>query len=163
MRTAGVLLISLIPVLLGAEYKSLIKRRKDFFATFREFIIFVKEQIRFFARERDEIFTLATNDARFNGDIFVAIKKALKNGQDIKKILKNDINIRLNDDEIKLLDAFIYNIGKSDTEGQLSHCDYYLTQFESLLEKSESAYVVKGRLTSGLSASLAAVLFILII
>ena len=87
MRTAGVLLISLIPVLLGAEYKSLIKRRKDFFATFREFIIFVKEQIRFFARERDEIFTLATYDARFNSEIFITIKKGLENGHDIKKIL----------------------------------------------------------------------------
>ena len=45
MRTAGVLLISLIPVLLGAEYKSLIKRRKEFFATFMEFIAFVQESV----------------------------------------------------------------------------------------------------------------------
>lgn len=163
MRTAGVLLISLIPVLLGAEYKSLIKRRKEFFATFREFITFVKEQIRFFARERDEIFTLALNDARFNENAFSIVLKCFKNGQDLKKILKYNIDIRLNQDEINLIDAFIFNIGKSDTEGQLNHCDFYIAQFDGILKKHEAAYTVKSRLSGGLSASLAAVLFILMI
>lgn len=163
MRTAGVLLISLIPILLGAEYKSLIKKRRDFFAAFRDFIVFVKEQIRFFARERDEIFALALYDARFNSNIFIAIKNAIENGQNLKKILKSNIDIRLTEEEIKLVDDFVFNIGKSDTEGQINHCNFYLTQFDGVLQKSEAAYTVKSRLTSGLSASLAAVLFILII
>ena len=163
MRTAGILLISLIPVLLGAEYKSLIKKRKDFFITFRDFIIFINEQIRFFSRERDDIFTLALNDARFNSNEFKVIKTALENGQDIVKILKTNIDIRLNSEEIKLIDAFIFNIGKSDTQGQISHCDFYLTQFENLVQKSEAAYMVKSKLTLSLSLSLAAVLFILMI
>lgn len=163
MRTAGILLISLIPILLGAEYKSLIKKRKDFFITFRDFIIFIKEQIRFFSRERDDIFDLALNDVRFNTNEFKVIKNALKMGQDIKKILKTNIDIRLNSEEIKLIDAFIFNIGKSDTQGQINHCDFYLTQFEILIQKSEAAYTVKSKLSFSLSASLAAVLFILMI
>lgn len=64
MRTLGILLLSLTPLLFGAEYRTNLRKYINFITIFKEFVIFAKEQIRFTCRERDEIFALATRDPR---------------------------------------------------------------------------------------------------
>ena len=163
MRLLGIFLLSLTPFLLGLEYRIGLKKRRDFLRLFKEFIIFVKEQIRFCGREREEIFTLALNDPRFNTSFIKRLDIALKNGENITKIFDDNIDIRLKPKEIYEINAFITDLGKSDTEGQIAHCDYYISVFEQGEKKFSEAYSAKSKLSLGLSLSLEAAMFIIMI
>lgn len=163
MRTLGIVFLSLTPLFFGLDYGKTLKLRRDFFYNFKEFIIFVKEQIRFSCRERDEIFAIALNDSRFNSNIYSNIKKALKNGESITKIFKYDKDIRFNNQEISEIEAFFNGLGNNDAEGQISHCNYYLSVFEQITAKATETCSVKSRLSLGLCLSLASVMFIIMI
>jgi len=163
MRTIGIIFLALTPLLWGLDYRNSLKKRKDFLNAFKEFIMYVKEQIRFSGRERDEIFALALNDPRFGHPLFKKIEKALKSGQNISKTVVDFNDIRLKIKEISGIDSFISGLGKSDLEGQLNHCDHYLLVFEKLSQNSDEVYAVKGKLVTGLSLSLASVMFIIMI
>ena len=43
MRVVGIVFLSLTPLLFGLDYSKLLKKRLEFFSTFKEFILFVKE------------------------------------------------------------------------------------------------------------------------
>lgn len=163
MRTVGIIFLSLTPLLLGLDYRSTLKKRKDFILIFKEFIIFVKEQIRFCGRERDEILSLALRDPRFNIPIFKRMEKALKDGENIAKIFENNNDIRIKSQEITQVSTFISELGKSDYEGQMSHCDYYISVFDKLGQKLSDSYSARSRLALGLTLSLGAVMFIIMI
>lgn len=163
MRTLGILLLSLTPLLFGLEYKTNLRKYINFITIFKEFVIFAKEQIRFTGRERDEIFALATMDPRFNTAFFKSIEKSLKHGDSIEKIIKNNNDIRLKNKDIQNITAFISGLGKSDTEGEIAHCDYYISLFENDEKKLSSIGSQKSKLTLGLSLSLSAAMFIIMI
>lgn len=163
MRMLGIVFLSLTPFLLGLDYRSSLKKREAFLRLFKEFIIFVKEQIRFCGRERNEIFALALSDPKFNTPIFKRIEIALKNGENLTKIFENFNDIRLKTKEIYEINAFITDLGKSDIEGQLSHCDYYISVFGQIEQKFSEAYPAKSKLSLGLSLSLTAAMFIIMI
>lgn len=163
MRTLGILLLSLTPLLFGLEYKTNLRKYINFVTIFKEFVIFAKEQIRFTGRERDEIFALATMDPRFNTAFFKSIEKSLKHGDSIEKIIKNNNDIRLKNKDIQNITAFISGLGKSDTEGEITHCDYYISLFENDEKKLSSIGSQKSKLTLGLSLSLSAAMFIIMI
>lgn len=163
MKTLGILLLSLTPLLFGLEYKMNLTKYANFISTFKEFVIFTKEQIRFVGRERDEIFALATVDPRFSSPIFKNIEKSLKHGKNIEKIFKEYNDIRLKSKDIQNINSFISGLGNSDTEGELTHCDYYISLFEKEEKKLSSLNSAKGKLTVGLSFSLSAVMFIIMI
>jgi len=163
MKVLGILFLSLAPVLLGLDYRNILKKRKDFFCIFKEYVIFVKEQIRFCGRERNEIFALALNDPRFNSPIFKKIENSIKYGENLTKILDECIDIRLKNAEIYEINSFVSGLGKSDTEGQLSHCDYYISVFDEIAKKTGDTYSAKSKLSLGLSLSLAAVMFIIMV
>ena len=163
MRTLGILLLSLTPLLFGLEYKTNLRKYINFITIFKEFVIFAKEQIRFTGRERDEIFALATMDPRFNTAFFKSIEKALKHGDSIEKIIKNSNDIRLKNKDIQNITAFISGLGKSDTEGEIAHCDYYISLFENDEKRLASIGSQKSKLTLGLALSLSAAMFIIMI
>lgn len=163
MRVLGIVFLSLTPLLFGMEYGKSLKNRKEFFGTFKEFIMFVKDQIRFSGRERDEIFALALKDPRFNKPLFKKLDMSFKNGEKLAKILDDFNDTRLNIKEIYEIEAFIMGLGKNDTQGQINHCDYYISIFEQMTIDSVEAYTVKSRLAVGLSLSAALVMFIIMI
>lgn len=163
MRTLGILLLSLTPLLFGLEYKTNLRKYINFITIFKEFVIFAKEQIRFTGRERDEIFALAKMDPRFNTAFFKSIEKSLKHGDSIEKIIKNNNDIRLKNKDIQNITAFISGLGKSDTEGEIAHCDYYISLFENDEKKLSSIGSQKSKLTLGLTLSLSAAMFIIMI
>ncbi len=163
MRVVGIVFLSLTPLLFGLDYSKLLKKRLEFFSTFKEFILFVKEQIRFSGRERDEIFTLALADPRFDVPLFENIKKSLNGEETLAKTIEKHNDIRLNNKEIQQISAFISGLGSNDTEGQLNHCDYYFLVFGQLAEKSNEIYLSKSRLSVGLALSLSSVMFIIMI
>ncbi len=163
MRGVGIFLLSLTPVLFAVEYLFTYKKRVDFLNIFEEFICFVKEQIRFCSREKDEIFSLATKDPRFAVPIFEKLKVALEDEKKLLKIFKCDMDIRLNKKEQELCFSFLTNLGKSDTEGQINHCDFYKLQFEKICKTENSLYKTKIKLWISLSFALSAVIFILMI
>jgi hypothetical protein len=163
MRALGILLLSLTPFLFGLDYSNTLKKQKDFLLTFKEFVLFVKDQIRFSGRERNEIITLALNDVRFNTPIFKNIESAFKTGENLTKIISNNNYIRLNSKEIYEIEAFALGLGKNDTEGQLNHCDYYFSVFDTLVKKKNDDVLVKSRLCIGLTLSLSALIFIIMI
>ena len=163
MRMLGILLLSLTPVWLGLDYRSSLKKRRDLFFNLKSFVIFVKEQIRFCGRERDEIFALSDNCLEFNCGFLKAVKGSLKNGENLTKTLENYNDIRLKFKEIVEISAFFTELGKSDTEGQINHCDYYIALFEQNGKKLSDSYVTKSRLITGLSLSLTAAMFIIMI
>ena len=163
MRTLGIIFLSFTPFLFGLDYSKTLKKRKAFLVTFKEFILFIRDQIRFSGRERDEIMALALNDPRFNHPLFSNLELALKKGENITKRI-NIINyIRLKPKEIYEIDSFVSGLGKNDTEGQLNHCDYYISVFESVTKNLDEEILVKSRLSVGLSLSLSAVMFIIMI
>lgn len=163
MRILGILLLSLTPVWFGLDYRNSLKKRVNLFLNLKSFVIFVKEQIRFCGRERDEIFALSDNSLEFNNSFLKAVKNSLKNGEDLTKTLENYNDIRLKFKEIVEISAFFTELGKSDTEGQINHCDYYINSFEQNGRKLSDAYVTKSRLITGLSLSLSAAMFIIMI
>lgn len=163
MRILGIVFLSLTPFLFGLDYRSSLKKRKRFFTLFKEFIVFVREQIRFCGREIDEIFALLLSDPRFNLPIFKDMERCFKNGENTTKMLESRNDIRLKTKEINEINSFISQLGKSDTEGEINHCDYYFSVFEQIEGKLSEAYSVKVRLAVSLSLSLAAVMFIIMI
>lgn len=163
MRLLGILLLSLTPVWLGLDYRSSLKKRRDLFLKLNAFVIFIREQIRFCGRERDEIFALSDNNPEFSNGFFNLIKKSLKNGENLTKTIEDYNDIRLKSKEISQICAFFNELGKSDTEGQINHCDYYIALFEQNGKKLSDAYVTKSRLITGLSLSLTAATFIIMI
>ena len=156
-------MLSLTPLWFGLDYRSSLKKRRDLFLSLKSFVIFVKEQIRFCGRERDEIFAISDNNLEFNNDFFKMIKKSLKDGKDLTKTLNEYTDIRLKFKEIVEINAFFTELGKSDTEGQINHCDYYINLFDKANKDLSSAYLTKSRLATGLSLSLAAAMFIIMI
>lgn len=163
MRILGIVALSLTPLLFGLDYKFSLKKRRDFLKLFNEFIIFTKEQIRFNGRERDEILHLATSIPKFNSSLFKRIEKCVVYGEDLTKSIKSYNDIRLNLEEIMLVTDFISGLGKSDVDGEISHCDYYINLFNDAVKKSITSNNINGKLSIGLSASLSAVMFILMI
>lgn len=163
MRTLGIIFLSFTPFLFGLDYSKSLKKRRSFLITFKEFIIFIRGQIRFSGRERNEIITLALADPRFSSPFFNSLETALKSEESITKIIKTSNYIRLNPQEIQEIDSFVSGLGKNDTEGQLNHCDYYLSVFETLIKNLNDEFPVKSRLSVSLSLSLSAVMFILMI
>ncbi len=163
MRTVGIIFLSLTPFIIGLDYAKSLKIRRDFFATFKEFVMFVKDQIRFSNRERDEIFSLALMDPRFNTSFFKGLQKTFKTEENATKISNYINDIRLNAKELCVVESFVFGLGKNDLEGQLNHCDYYFSAFEQMANNSAEAYSVKSRLSLGLTLSLALIMFIIMI
>lgn len=163
MRLLGILLLSLTPLWFGLDYQSSLKKRRDLYFKLKSFVIFVKEQIRFCGRERDEIFALSDNNLEFNDSFFKSVKLALKNGEDLTKTLYDFNDIRLKSKEIIEISTFFTELGKTDTEGQINHCDYYINLFGQVGKGLSDAYITKSRLTLGLSLALAAAMFIIMV
>ncbi len=163
MRIVGILLLSFTPLLFGLDYRSSLKKRRDLFLNLKDFVVFVKEQIRFCGRERNEIFALSDINPKFNDSFFKTLKKSIKNGENLTKILESYNDIRLKSKEIAYICAFFTELGKTDTEGQINHCDYYINLFSKIGENLSNSYITKSRLSLGLSISLMAAMFIIMI
>lgn len=163
MRTVGILILSSMPLVIGIDIFVSIKKRRDFLFTFLKFIMYVKNEIRFACRERDEIIMLALRDPEFTSVIFEDIFKSLKYGKKLENIFIYNNNIRLNLRETKAVCSFIYGIGKSDVSGQLAHCDFYAEQLGALAKEADDKGKTKCKLALGLSISLSVALFIIMI
>ena len=163
MRTLGILLLSLTPLLLGLDYSLTLKKQGKFITCFKEFLIFVREQIRFSGREVDEIFALAFKNPEFKKHIFLSGDFPFKNGENLAKRIENSNDIRLKSNDLNQINAFFKGLGATDTEGQINHCDYFIKVFEGAEKKAAENLAVKGRLSVGLSLSLSFALFIIMI
>ena len=163
MRTIGILLLSLTPFLFGLDYRSSLKKQRDLFLNLRDFVIFTKEQIRFCLRERDEIFALSDTCPEFCGDFLLMIKKSVKRGENIAKRIEENSYNRLKTKEKSEIEAFFLGLGKTDAEGQINHCDHYINLFGKKSERLENSYTAKSRISLGLSLSLTAAMFIIMI
>ncbi len=163
MRTVGILLLSMMPIIIGADIYISVKKRRDFLITFTRFILFVKNEIRFACRERNEIFLIALRDPEFATPIFEELYNSLKYGKKLENIFIYNKDIRLNPREARAICAFISGLGKNDVTGQLAHCDFYAEQLGKIANEAETAAKTKCRLTVGLSLAAAAALFIIMI
>lgn len=163
MRLMGILLLSLTPFWFGLDYVNSLKKRRDLFFSLKSFAIFTREQIRFCLRERDEIFALSDNNLQFSNDFFSIVKNGLKKGENLAKIIKEHNYIRLKPKEIIEIAAFFTELGKSDIEGEINHCDYYINLFGNIGENLSDTFTAKSRLSLSLSLSLMATMFIIMI
>ncbi len=163
MRTIGILLLSLLPVIWGIDYNLTQKRRVVFLENFTLFIVFIREQIRFSASEILEIFSLALRDPSFTNPIYEELFLGMKRNQNLEKIFKNNNDIRLKDAEINLVCSFLNGLGKNDIEGQKAHADYYKENIGQLAKKVQKETETKSKLVTSLCVCLAAALFVLII
>ena len=163
MRTVGVILLSLLPVLWGLDYNLTQKKRTDFLENFTLFIVFVREQIRFSASEILEIFSLALRDPSFKNPVYEELFLCMKNNGNLEKIFKNNSNIRLKNAEISAICLFLNGLGKNDVEGQKAHADYYKENIGSMAKKVAKENITKSKLVTSLSICLSAVLFVLMI
>lgn len=163
MRTFGILLLSLTPFLLGLDYRATLKRKSKFITCFKEFVIFTREQIRFSCREVDEIFSLAFVNPHFKKHIFCGGKFSFNGEENLAKRIEKHNDIRLNSDEVNKITSFFNGLGATDTEGQINHCDYFISLFEGVEKKVAESLKNGGRLSVGLSLSLSFALFIIMI
>ncbi len=60
-------------------------------------------------------------------------------------------------------EGFISGLGRSDTDGQLAHCDLYIADFSRMLEEAVRDKNEKSRLYIALSAAAGIAVFILLI
>lgn len=163
MKTAGVILLSLLPVLIGIGLRQQLLHRADFLQRFGRFIAFVQEEIRYSGRELTEIFSLALRDPLFATPFYEALFLEQKNEKDYAKIIKNKNDFRLKSSDITMMTEFLSRLGTNDVAGQLSHCEHFLKRCDQAAEEAVTACRTQGRLVLSLSGLAAAAVFILLI
>ena len=163
MRTLGILFLSLTPFLFALDYKANLKNQSDFILCFKEFIVFTKEQIRFSLREVNEIFALAYQNPEFKRYIFKNGKISFDNTENIAKSIESANDIRLKPIIRTHINTFFKGLGTTDTEGQINHCNYYISAFTIFGKKAQEDASQKGRLALALSLSLSLAMFIIMI
>ena len=163
MRILGTLILSALPVLWGIDYYAAQRKRADFLESFVEFVIYVREQIRFSGREISEIFSIALREPRFARPIYEELFLAIKNKDSLEKIFKNNKDLLLKKHEISTVCGFLDGLGKNDVLGQIAHADYYKTRLEETAATTKKELASKGRLIISLSILAAAALFVLMI
>ncbi len=163
MKILGIIIVCSMPILIGLEINKGMKKRLDILEHYGKFILFVKENIRCFAREIDEIFALASGSREFENKFFREYFAYIKNNPtegDMRKFLKNQ---GLKDENSDLILAFQSGLGKSDIEGELNHCDYYDVQITEQINILYKDFRSKSRLNLTLSISLSLVMLIIIL
>lgn len=163
MKTVGVLLLSLLPILVGLGLRKQLHSRADFLRRFGRFISFVQEEIRYSGRELSEIFSLALRDPMFATPFYEALYLEQKNEKNYEKIINDTNDFRLKKSDIIMVSDFLSRLGTNDVTGQLSHCAHYFAQCERAADQAATASRTQGRLVISLSCLAAAAVFILLI
>ncbi len=163
MKIVGVVLVSLLPILIGLEVRGTMKKRLDILTDYYKFIIFTREQIRYFGREISEIAVVMKNKREFQGEHFLPIcefgrKKALPDN--IATVL---LRAGVKKEDADILIAFLEGLGLNDTEGQLSHCGYYEREMLSQINILGKDFRLKSKVYLSLSIAAALTFFILTI
>ena len=163
MRVVGVLFLSLLPVLWGGDLYRTMHRRAHTLSDFTRFILFVREKIRYSARELDEIFSLALRQPPFAAPLYETLAHSRGKAEHLTERLLSVRGTGLKREDARLITEFYDGLGRDDTKGQLAHCDYYRERLERQADEARRCLKQKGRLTVSLALSGAAALFILMI
>lgn len=165
MKIVGVLLLSSIPVFLGIGQYIHLNRRTALLGDITQIIMTVKERIRFSKTELDKLFTFLLSQAGFSKDSKLLLNKVIKkrNYIDILEAIKEITPSLLKEDELLLLSEFFGALGKSDIKGQIELCDFYFAEFQRIKTREDGVKSEKSRLSLGLSLSLGAGIFIVLI
>jgi hypothetical protein len=165
MKIVGVLLLSSIPVFWGIGQNIYLNRRTTLLSDIMQIIMTTKEMIRFSKIEIDKLFSFLLSQSGFSRDSKFLIDKVMKKRdyKDIFKSLKEITPNLLKDNEVLLLAEFFSYLGKSDVKGQMELCDFYFTEFQRIKIREDGVKIEKSRLKLGLSLSLGAGIFIILI
>ena len=142
MRVLGVLLLSLAISSLGVIKAVALGERVEQLEMSVRLVRDIREQIR-----------LERRDA---GQILAAVRRRYPR----VRWLDGD---RAGGDVAEIGAAFIAGLGRSDTDGQLSHCDICIADLSRLLIPARRARDEKSRLCVALGAAAGAAVFILLI
>lgn len=165
MKIVGVFLVSSIPVFWGIGQYIYLNRRTALLSEIVQIIMTVKERIRFSKTELDKLFSFLLTQSGFSKDSRLLINKIVKKRSyaDILEAFKEITPGLLKEDELSLLAEFFSHLGKSDIKGQIELCEFYFEEFQRIKAREDGVKTEKSRLNLGLSLSLGAGIFIILI
>ena len=159
MKTIGLILVFCFPVILGLEARRYMKMGLENIKETLNFMIFIREEIRFSCREISEIFAIAKAERKINAEIVSSFVKAFFEKEDNEKQLKN---LNFNRSEIELSKSFFKGLGTNDINSQVRHCDYYIGQMAEKINERNKDFLNKSKVYLGISFAAALTLVIVL-
>lgn len=158
MKTLGLFIIFICPLLLGAFSSHKTKTALTQLRSMLDFMNYIKNQIEYFNTPINDIYSAYENTGNALRDLVFDISVsgwtyALQKKQDLY----------LPDDIIQKLSQFGSHLGKSTKEDQLTHCNYYIRLLEDQYEKLEKEVPQKTKVSLALGLSCGLMLIILLI
>ena len=135
LKIIGIVLLFLAPVSLGAysSFKTGAEVRQ--LGQILDFMYYIKKQIEFF---NTPINTIYDSYCPADDEFSAFILSISANGWNYA--LKNTESVFVSDKTTDLLEAYGSNLGKSNKDDQIKHCDYYINllekEFEQLSKKA---------------------------
>lgn len=149
VRVLGCLLIVISGSLGGIYFSSKLKSRVDFLKDFISFLKSLKIQLRYTSNDIFTILPMCT-DSKILKPLFCKMADRFDNNS-LSEIWNNSFTeitktYGLNKSDINAITDFGLTLGKTDTEGQLSHIDLYTEIFTKAYENALSEQKTKSRL-----------------
>lgn len=169
LKMVGLLLIVLTGVCAGLYSSTELSRRASSLERIGRLIEYIETQIRYTAAPVKEIIAKTASVEEFGALSFLQTACAgVQNGERPDTAWRGAVqsegeNCGFNATDRELLFDFGAELGKSDVEGQLSHCESFHRLFEDRLQSARSDVRIKGKLyvTLGVTAGLGVALLLL--
>lgn len=159
IRLLGVLLIALSSIFTGAVYINGIAEEKKRLSALHLLMKTIRARIACFSEPLNKIYEDFYDEALDTcGFLSVLKEKGLAFA-----LKEKEASLFLPKEATEQLCGFASLLGKSFTEDQLKHCDYYLERFEDTLARLEEEYPRKRKLAKTLSLSLGLLAFLLLL
>ena len=165
MRTLGIIIISLIPTAVGALAYQRLAKSYRLLRDIKQLCLVLSEQMRFSLKSPTELFEFIKREPNFSRsvkEIIEAVSQKTEYGEIFSSIEALPDGAYIKGQIGPLCDMF-YGLGKSDLEAQLSHLGYFSALFSAEEERVKEELNTKSRLWLGLSFSLSAAVFVILI
>lgn len=166
MKMLGFVLVIACTSAIGLYAAYRLKLRVKFLEEFIYFISSMETQIRYNA---GDLSSLIDGDyGRMVSQLLENCRTYLNEGQNFKDAWIDAVDnlpkeYCLSDNEKEMVRDFGTGLGTTDTQGQLAHCELYLTAFKNKLESARCDHKEKGRIYTVLGTSLGVCVALLIL
>lgn len=152
MKIIGLMLLFSGCCVVGFQFAQRLGDRVKVLKMYQEILIYIREEIRYAHMELDRIILNIKNRSGLYA--VPAVKRMIESvactggfSQAWEKTLDDkEIGGVLEKEDLNVLRNFSLTLGQSDTEGQLAHCERYLSQLKRLENAAENERETKGKL-----------------
>ena len=141
-----------------------LKERQETLEQLYRFINDIKDLLRYSNAPVDRIVSSLLQKQHCDDEIIKAFTQKKTFEDNYKKLIETFFKSkRINAQDMELVSGFGEKIGKTDLEGQLVHCDFFIIKVNEQLRSAKEGYVRYSKLylTAGVLSGLAAAIFVL--